>query len=134
MHFSAFMYKMSYFQATAKQSSKKVRRVCANTFGYCMLLVNLVQVIGVLCMRPLVYVIPIIHSCSITCCVVALPQCNMLYSKPGLLTRSICVQKEKVFPKLDSKSLVRHARTLLSSLLYRFLVTSSPMCTCKMKP
>ena len=50
-------------------------------------------------MGPLVYVIPTIHGCSIICCVLVLPQCNVL------LTRSVIgVQKEKVVPKLDSKS------------------------------
>ena len=50
-----------------------------------------------------VYVIPTIYSCGITCCVLALPQRNMFYSKPGLVKGSIMCAK-KVVPKLDSKS------------------------------
>ena len=54
---------------------------------------NLVQVCGVLCMGPLVYVIPTIHGCALTCYVFALPKCNMFFSKPRLITRSIMYAK-----------------------------------------
>ena len=48
------------------------------------------------------YTCTTIHICSITCCVLALSQRNIFYSKCWLLTRSIRAQK-KVVSKLESK-------------------------------
>ena len=57
--------------------------------------------LGYCAIGPLVYVIPTIHGCSITCYVLALPQ-HVFCSKPGLQTISMCAKK--IVPKADSKS------------------------------